>query len=68
MALFKSDNVYFYELGNRLGIDTFTEQWARKFGLGAPTGINLPHEDEGLVANQRYKKKVYDEDWFIRNF
>lgn len=64
VALAKSDNVYFYELGNRLGIDTL-EQWARKFGLGAPTGINLPHEDEGLVANQRYKKKVYDEDWFL---
>jgi len=64
VALAKSDNVYFYELGNRLGIDIL-EQWARKFGLGAPTGIKLPHEDEGLVANQRYKKKVYDEDWVL---
>jgi len=64
VALAKSDNVYFYELGNRLGIDRL-EEWARKFGLGAPTGINLPDEDEGLVANQRYKKKVYDEDWVI---
>lgn len=64
VALAKSDNVYFYELGNRLGIDTL-EQWARKFGLGALTGINLPDEDDGLVANQRYKKKVYDEDWVI---
>jgi len=64
VALAKSDNVYFYELGNRLGIDTL-EQWARKFGLGAVTGINLPDEDDGLVANQRYKKKVYDEDWVI---
>jgi penicillin-binding protein 2 len=64
VALAKSDNVYFYELGNRLGIDTL-EQWARKFGLGALTGINLPGEDDGLVANQRYKKKVYDEDWVI---
>ncbi len=64
VALAKSDNVYFYELGNRLGIDKL-EEWARKFGLGAPTGINLPNEDEGLVANQRYKKKVYDEDWYL---
>lgn len=64
VALAKSDNVYFYELGNRLGIDTL-EEWARKFGLGAPTGINLPDEDDGLVANQRYKKKVYGEDWVI---
>ena len=64
VALAKSDNVYFYELGNRLGIDTL-EEWARKFGLGALTGINLPDEDDGLVANQRYKKKVYGEDWVI---
>ena len=64
VALAKSDNVYFYELGNRLGIDLL-EEWARKFGLGAPTGINLPNEDEGLVANQRYKKKVYDEEWVV---
>jgi penicillin-binding protein 2 len=64
VALAKSDNVFFYELGNRLGIDLL-EEWARKFGLGAPTGINLPDEDDGLVANQRYKKKVYDEDWVL---
>jgi penicillin-binding protein 2 len=64
VALAKSDNVFFYELGNRLGIDRL-EEWARKFGLGAPTGINLPDEDDGLVANQRYKKKVYNEDWVL---
>jgi len=64
VALAKSDNVFFYELGNRLGIDRL-EEWARKFGLGATTGINLPDEDDGLVANQRYKKKVYDEDWVL---
>ncbi len=64
VALAKSDNVYFYELGNRLGIDTL-EEWARKFGLGAFTGINLPDEDDGLVANRRYKEKVYGEEWVI---
>jgi len=63
-ALAKSDNVYFYELGNRLGIDTL-EEWARKFGLGAPTGINLPDEDNGLVANRKYKERVYHEDWYL---
>jgi penicillin-binding protein 2 len=64
VALAKSDNVYFYELGNRLGIDTL-EKWARMFGLGAPTGINLPDEDEGLVANRKYKQKVYEEEWYL---
>ncbi|HEY3425113.1 MAG TPA: penicillin-binding protein 2 [Negativicutes bacterium] len=63
-ALSKSDNVYFYEMGNRLGIDNL-EKYARMFGLGAVTGINLPGESEGLVANRLYKEKVYNEDWYL---
>lgn len=63
-ALSKSDNVYFYENGNRLGIDNL-EKYARLFGLGAHTGIKLPEEADGLVANQRYKKKVFEEDWYL---
>lgn len=63
-ALTKSDNVYFYEMGNRLGIDNL-EKYARMFGLGAFTGINLPGESDGLVANRRYKEKVYGEDWYL---
>ena len=63
-ALAKSDNVYFYELGNRLGIDNL-EKFARAFGLGAPTGINLIGEDSGLVANRKYKEEVYEEEWYL---
>ncbi len=63
-ALAKSDNVYFYEMGNRLGIDLL-EQYAREFGFGALTGINLPDEAEGLVASRKYKEKVYQEDWYL---
>ncbi|MEA4834479.1 MAG: penicillin-binding protein 2 [Anaeromusa sp.] len=63
-ALSKSDNVYFYEMGNRLGIDNL-EKYARLFGLGDYTGIKLPEEADGLVANQRYKKKVFEEDWYL---
>lgn len=63
-ALSKSDNVYFYEMGNRLGIDSL-EKYARMFGLGAFTGINLPGESDGLVANRRYKEKAYGEDWYL---
>jgi penicillin-binding protein 2 len=63
-ALSKSDNVYFYEMGNRLGIDNL-EKYARMFGLGDFTGINLPGESDGLVANRRYKERVYKEDWYL---
>lgn len=63
-ALAKSDNVYFYEMGNRLGIDNL-EKYARMFGLGSETGINLPGETDGLVASRSYKQKVYHEDWYL---
>jgi penicillin-binding protein 2 len=63
-ALAKSDNVYFYEMGNRLGIDNL-ERYARIFGFGALTGINLPGESEGLVASKKYKEKVFQEDWYL---
>ena len=63
-ALSKSDNVYFYEMGNRLGIDNL-EKYSRMFGLGAYSGINLHGEADGLVANRAYKEKVYGEDWYL---
>lgn len=59
-----SDNVYFYILGHRLGIDRL-ENYSRMFGLGEKTGINLPYESEGLVASREYKQKVFDEEWYI---
>ena len=63
-ALAHSDNVYFYEMGNRLGIDRLAA-WARRFGLGQKTGIDLPYEASGNVASKEYKKKVFDEDWYL---
>lgn len=64
-ALAHSDNVYFYEMGNRLGIDRL-EKYARMFGLGAKTGIDLPYEASGLVANRRYKEKNFnDGEWYL---
>ena len=64
-AMAHSDNVYFYEMGNRLGIDRI-EKYARMFGLGKTTGIDLPYEAEGLVANRRYKEKNFEDgEWYL---
>lgn len=63
-ALSKSDNVYFYEMGNRVGIDNL-EKYARLYGLGTATGINLPGEAKGLVANRRYKEEMYEDRWYL---
>ena len=64
-AMAHSDNVYFYEMGNRLGVDAL-ERYARMFGLGARTGIDLPYEAEGLVPNRKYKEDNYEDGaWYL---
>lgn len=63
-ALAKSDNVFFYKMGERVGIDNLAK-YARMYGLGARTGINLPDEASGLVASPEYKEKVYHEEWYL---
>ena len=64
-AMAHSDNVYFYEMGNRLGIDRL-ERYARMFGLGKATGIDLPYEASGLVANRRYKELNFEDgEWYL---
>ena len=61
-ALAMSDNVYFYELGNRVGIDNIAK-YARIYGFGEKTGIDLDGESKGLVASKQVKRKIWNEDW-----
>jgi penicillin-binding protein 2 len=57
-ALQHSCDVYFYQIGIRLGLDRL-EQTARAFGLGARTGVDLPQEGRGLIPDAAY----YDKRW-----
>lgn len=61
-ALAMSDNVYFYELGNRVGIDNIAK-YARIYGFGQKTGIDLEGESRGLVASKQVKREIWEEDW-----
>ena len=61
-ALAMSDNVYFYELGKRVGIDNIGK-YARYYGFGEKTGIDLEGEGGGLVASKEVKRKIWNEDW-----
>lgn len=63
-ALAASDNVYFYEMGNRIGIDIL-DKFAKAFGFGAVTGIDLKGESEGVIPSPDYKMKVFEEDWYL---
>ncbi|WP_419039225.1 penicillin-binding protein 2 [Phascolarctobacterium faecium] len=64
-ALSMSDNVYFYEMGNRLGINNLVD-FARKFGMGRKTGIELEGEASGLLPTPENKRKIFTgEDWTL---
>lgn len=61
-GLAMSDNVYFYELGYRVGIDNIAK-YARIYGFGKKTGIDLEGESNGLVASKQVKREIWNEDW-----
>jgi penicillin-binding protein 2 len=62
-ALEQSCNVYFYTVGNMLGVDRI-HKWASALGLGEKTGIDLPNEVQGLVPSTAWKQQRYSEKWY----
>lgn len=62
-ALIHSCDVYFYQLGLKIGVDKIIH-YARLFGLGKPTGIDLPSEKAGFLPTAEWKKEAYGENWF----
>ena len=62
-ALVRSCDVYFYTLGSRLGIDSIAET-SKLVGFGEPTGIDLPHEEDGTVPSTGWKLRFHREKWY----
>jgi len=62
-AIEKSCNVYFYTLGNMLGVDRI-HKWASLLGLGEKSGIDLPNELKGLVPSTEWKKTTREPKWY----
>jgi penicillin-binding protein 2 len=62
-ALAQSCNVFFYQLGIRLEIARIAA-WGKKLGLGAPTGVDLPHELPGLMPSPEWKLKTQRVPWY----
>jgi len=67
-ALAESCDTYFYEIGNRFyerGGDgrVRMQQWARRFGFGEPTGLDIGGEAEGLLPTPEWRKKTFESDW-----
>ena len=64
-ALANSCDVYFYELVRKAGLSVRDlDEYARMFGLGEKTRIDLPKEISGLVPNEQYKQQGYNERWW----
>ena len=62
-ALEKSCNTYFYTLGQKMEIDQI-HRWATALGLGEMSGIDLPHEVQGLVPSTAWKREQRGEPWY----
>jgi len=58
-----SCDVYFYTVGDRTGIDKIAF-YATQAGFGQKTGIDLPHEAEGIVPSSEWKIRNYHEKWY----
>ncbi|MBH0189887.1 MAG: penicillin-binding protein 2, partial [Nitrospira sp.] len=61
-ALVHSCDVYFYTVGQRMGIDVMAE-FGKEFGLGQGTGVELPSERGGIMPSTAWKQKAKNEPW-----
>jgi penicillin-binding protein 2 len=62
-ALAVSCDVYFYNVGNRLGIDNLAK-YGEMASLGKETGIDLPFEFRGIMPSSRWKARTLRQQWF----
>lgn len=62
-ALVESCDVYFYQVGLKVGVDAIA-YYASELGLGKKTGISLPHEKTGTVPSTAWKKKRFGVPWY----
>ena len=58
----QSCDVFFYDLGRKVGVDRIAAM-ARRFGLGAPVGIDLPGEHGGVIPTRAWKRAEIGEAW-----
>lgn len=61
-SLAQSCDVYFYEVGEKLGVDRLAF-YARACGLGKPTGVDLDNERAGLIPTAEWKRRKLHESW-----
>jgi penicillin-binding protein 2 len=63
LAISRSCNVFFYNLGKRMGIDRIAKR-AQELGMGELTGVDLPGERSGLMPTPEWKQQVKGAKWY----
>jgi len=63
-AIKRSNDIFFYKLGEALGLNRIID-WAKKFGYGQKTGIEISGELSGLVPDGDWKKSTKGESWYL---
>ncbi len=63
----KSCNTFYYSLVNKLGLDTWSK-YAKKFGFGTKTKIDIPEESSGIVPSTEYYNRVYGKSGWTKGF
>lgn len=61
-AITESCDVYFYQVGQRVRVDSLAE-YAQKLGLGKKTGVEMEHEKSGLTPTKKWKEKYRNGKW-----
>lgn len=62
-AIYRSSNVYFYNLVTRMDIDELAE-FAAQFGIGQHTGVDIPDTSTGLMPDRLWKQGAKGEVWY----
>jgi penicillin-binding protein 2 len=62
-AILESCDIFFYNVGMRLGIDRLS-YYGSKLGIGHKTGIDLPSEEAGLMPSQEWVERVFHRKWY----
>lgn len=62
-SIYRSCNVYYYELATRLGIDSI-HSYLSYFGFGEVTSVDLPEAKTGLLPSREWKRRARKQPWY----
>jgi len=65
-GLKRSNDIYFYRVGEGLGVDKINK-WSKNFGYGEETGVELTGELAGVVPDEEWKIRIKGEKWYLGN-